>query len=252
MRATRSFAPFIDRLSNWYIRRSRKRFWKSEDDTDKNNAYRTLSDVLVTLSKLMAPFTPFIAEEIYKNLTEEESVHRADYPVANESLIDEKLNRDMNEIRSIVTQGLQLRAEAKIKVRQPLSGISIKRGVSGDFETIMREELNVKSIFVDENQGETIVLDTTLTPELKLEGQAREIIRCIQEARKEAGFDVSDRIAVGYQGLEHVFDNSELKAIIAHEVLAERITEEYLDDFDIQKGFIIDRKSFAVSLKKRR
>ena len=90
-RATRAFGPFVDNLSNWYIRRSRKRFWKSEDDGDKESAYQTLYDVLVTLAKLMAPFTPFISEEIYRGLTGKESVHLVDYPAANESLVDEKL-----------------------------------------------------------------------------------------------------------------------------------------------------------------
>ncbi|OIP60062.1 MAG: isoleucine--tRNA ligase, partial [Candidatus Moranbacteria bacterium CG2_30_45_14] len=105
-RATRAFAPFIDNLSNWYIRRNRKRFWKNENDNDKEQAYQTLYDVLVTLSKVMAPFTPFLSEEIYRNLTGEESVHLADWPKTKEELIDEKLNEDMGLVRFIVTMGL--------------------------------------------------------------------------------------------------------------------------------------------------
>ena len=124
-KAVRYFPKFIDNLSNWYIRRSRKRFWKSENDGDKNEAYQTLYYVLIELSKLMAPFTPFIAEEIYKNLTGEESVHLVDFPKADESLIDDKLNKEMNIARNIISEGLQLRAKAGIKVRQPLKELQV-------------------------------------------------------------------------------------------------------------------------------
>ena len=129
-KACRVIPKFIDNLSNWYIRRSRKRFWKSEDDGDKENAYQTLHTVLVELSKLMAPFTPFISEEIYRNLTAVEtrhasSVHLADFPMANKDLIDEKLNQEMGKTREIITEALQLRAKAGIKVRQPLSELRV-------------------------------------------------------------------------------------------------------------------------------
>jgi isoleucyl-tRNA synthetase len=268
MRATRAFAPCIDHLSNWYIRRSRKRFWKSEDDADKNNAYQTLHTVLTTLAKLMAPFTPFIAEEIYRNLTGEESVHLADYPVADERLIDENLNKHMQAVRDIITIGLQKRTDAKIKVRQPLNSISLGASYKELFDTIfdsnkqlhfsgiVREELNVKKVSLNLLQGATgseeqIMLDTTITPELKLEGQAREIIRFIQETRKEAGFEVDDRIEVRYEGFESVFENPDLKELIEKEVLAEKgLYQGEMTEADIVKETIIDDIKLTLWLKR--
>jgi isoleucyl-tRNA synthetase len=252
MRATRAFASFIDNLSNWYIRRSRKRFWKSEDDSDKANAYQTLHTVLVTLAKLMAPFTPFIAEEIYRNLTGEESVHLTEYPVADEGLIDEKLNEEMRSTRNIITEGLQLRAKEKIKVRQPLVGVSIRnQKINKELLEIMKDELNVKHIDLQNDQETMIILDTIITPELKLEGQAREIIRFVQETRKEVGFEVDDRIEVGYQGFEGVFENPELLHLIAKEVLAEKgLHWGEIIDADIRKEAIIDDMKISLWIKR--
>lgn len=123
--ATRPIVKFMDKLTNWYIRRSRKRFWKSENDGDKMQAYETLYEVLITLTQVIAPFTPFVAEEIYKNLTENESVHLTDFPQANKNLIDTKLNEDMDLCQKIINLGLSLRTAQKIRVRQPLQSISI-------------------------------------------------------------------------------------------------------------------------------
>ncbi|MFZ2187061.1 MAG: isoleucine--tRNA ligase [Candidatus Moraniibacteriota bacterium] len=270
-KATRLLMPFIDNLSNWYIRRSRKRFWKSEDDSDKEQAYQTLYAVLVTLSKVMAPFTPFLSEEIYKNLTGEESVHLADFPVADESLIDEKLNEQMRSLRDLVTEGLKLRADAKIKVRQPLSGVSIKnQELSEEMHEILKEELNVKNIdssssaekVVLGQAGGTFVigdvssvatignitLNTEITPELKLEGEAREIIRAIQEGRKKAAFNVEDRILLGYQGKEKVFEKFEKE--IAKEVLATTVQPGELADAEFSETVEIEGGSLHFSLKR--
>lgn len=263
-RATRAFGPFVDNLSNWYIRRSRKRFWKSEDDGDKEQAYQTLYTVLVTLAKLMAPFTPFLSEEIYRNLTGEESVHLAEYPVADESLVDKELNRNMNAVREIVTIGLQKRAEAKIKVRQPLKIVSLGSKYEElfnslvdplDYYAILEEELNIKSVAINTLQArldtqEDIILDTEITPELKLEGEAREIIRAIQEGRKKAGFNVEDRISLGYTGKDAVFANTELAELIAHEVLATGVQSGVLADADYSETTDIEGESFAFGLKK--
>lgn len=122
--ATRPIVKFMDNLTNWYIRRSRKRFWKSENDGDKLEAYETLYEVLVTVSQVIAPFMPFITEEIYKNLTGQESVHLTDFPKADSSLIDEKLNADMDLCQKVINLGLSLRTAQKIRVRQPLQSIS--------------------------------------------------------------------------------------------------------------------------------
>jgi isoleucyl-tRNA synthetase len=247
--AAKPIESFVDNLSNWYIRRSRKRFWKSENDTDKNQAYETLHYVLVTLSKLMAPFTPFIADEIYKNLTGKESVHLSEFPVPDEKLVDEKLNEEMSKVRNIISEGLQIRAQAKVKVRQPLQKVSIKYTVSKkELNEIIKEELNVKEILVDKKQEETIILDTKITDDLRLEGVAREIIRYIQEMRKEAGFEVDNRIEIGYISQSPVF--SKFRELIAKETLANSISEGKIESFDINKAFEINDEQFEISLRR--
>ncbi|QQR78716.1 MAG: isoleucine--tRNA ligase [Candidatus Moraniibacteriota bacterium] len=251
---TQKIESFIDNLSNWYIRRSRKRFWKSEDDGDKEQAYQTLYTVLVTLAKLMAPFTPFIAEEIYRNLTDEESVHLAEYPVADDSLIDEKLAIEMEVARFIVSAGLQERAVQKIQVRQPLKYVSAT-DLPEFLQEIIKDELNVKEYKVYDNiQDKDFVgfhgLDVEITPELKLEGEAREIIRAIQEGRKKAGFNVEDRIALGFTGKDAVFADAELNELIAHEVLATSVTSGALADADYSETVDIEGESFTLLLKR--
>ena len=247
-RAARSFGKFIDDMSNWYVRRSRKRFWKSENDTDKNDAYATLHHVLVTLAKMMAPFSPFISEEIYKNLTGKESVHLADLPTGDRHHIDELLNDEMHRVREIVTQGLQLRAQAKIKVRQPLEKAILKTYFQDELMNIIREELNVKGILVDARQQQEVTLDTELTEQLLQEGVAREIIRHIQEMRKEAGYEVDNRIKISYNGQTEVF--KKFGDLIAKETLADAIAEGFVENADLTKELIIDSERVDISIKK--
>ena len=190
--ATKPILPFLDDASNWYVRRSRRRFWKSEDDADKNDAYKTLHYVLVRLSYLLAPFTPFLAEELYHNLTgDNESVHLKDWLSAgtvNELIIDE-----MARVREYINEGLSLRAKDGLKVRQPLACVTVpEKGKTFDFTPILLEELNVKRVLY----GDNVAIDTEITPELKREGLAREIIRHVQSARKKAGLSVDDRITL--------------------------------------------------------
>ena len=261
--ATRLLPLFIDNLSNWYIRRSRKRFWKSENDTDKNEAYATLHYVLITLAKLMAPFTPFITEEIYRNLNsptppqsspqagEEEilSVHLADFPVANEKLIDEKENEEMAKVRSIISEGLQLRAKEGIKVRQPLGLATIKSEIKNEeLINIIKEELNIKEVEIDTKQEEAIRLNTEITEDLKLEGQAREVIRFIQEMRKEAGYDIDNRIKVMYNPGSKVFEK--FGDMIAKEVLADEIKQGEMSEVDLQKELKIENNKSIIYIKK--
>ena len=213
----------------------------------------------MTLAKVMAPFTPFLSEEIYKNLTKESSVHLVDWPETNEKLIDEKLNDQMRQLREIISVGLQKRAEAKIKVRQPIKEVilhkkyeKIFRGedLSGNyFIDVLLEELNVKNLgLFREFQDDVISLDTNITPELKIEGEAREIIRAIQEGRKKAGFNVEDRIVLGYQGKENVCEM--FGDMIAKEVLATEIKNDALADAEYHETLTLEGARFSFFLKR--
>ena len=148
-RSVRPFVKFIEDLTNWYIRRSRRRFWKSQNDGDKLCAYRTLRYVLVQLAKVAAPFTPFIAEEIYRNLKGEgdpESVHLCDFPTANAAARDLDLERRMADVQAVVELGRRLRADNDLKVRQPLSVLKVAGGDVKGLESLIEDELNVKAV----------------------------------------------------------------------------------------------------------
>lgn len=215
--AMSEFLPFVEDASNWFVRRSRRRFWKSEDDGDKGEAYRTLHYVLMKLAAIMAPFTPFLAEELYQKLGGgNESVHLLDWPV-NYS-VDEKVLQEMHTVREYVNQALSLRAAERVKIRQPLASITVPTlGEVVNFEDILKEELNVKKVV----HGKELALDFEITPELKREGLMREVIRHVQAARKKAGLNVDDRIHLCLQ----TTDDEMRKAIAEH---AETIATETL------------------------
>ena len=264
-RSVRPFVKFVEDLTNWYIRRSRRRFWKSTNDGDKLNAYRPLRYVLVQLAKVAAPFTPFIAEEIYTNLkgaSDPESVHLCDFPTANAAARDLDLEKRMADVQAAVELGRRLRADNDLKVRQPLACLKLAGGDVKGLEELIEDELNVKKVefIADEtelcdvtfkanfktlgkkcgpkmkavaaaiagakkvpfecegftiteedvivtrtpkddlvvaSQGAIVVgLETALTPELIAEGNAREFVSHVQSMRKEADFEVVQRIAV--------------------------------------------------------
>ena len=230
--------PFLDDASNWYVRRSRRRFWKSEDDGDKNDAYRTLHYVLVRLSYILAPFTPFLAEELYYNLTgDTESIHLKDWLPAGE--INRAMLRDMNALRAAVNDGLSKRAAEGIKVRQPLASAKLVSTISQNtpeevaqfLVDIARDELNVKSVEAvtgseldvpEASAQPSVVYDLTITPELKREGLMREIVRHVQSARKKAGLQVDDRIILQLTTNDDQLSQAinEHRATIATETLA--------------------------------
>lgn len=189
---------FIDDFSTWYIRRSRDRVGvMAENMADKEAFYQTTYVVLVTIVQLLAPITPFISEEIYKNLTQKESVHLTDWPVPNTKIIDVTLEEQMKLVRKIVETGLSQRKEAQIKVRQPLGAItySLEKKLSNDLETVMLAELNVKRAIFKQSEF-SVSLDTVITEQLQLEGEARDIARAIQEKRKELGTALTEKVNV--------------------------------------------------------
>ena len=185
---------------------------------DKEDCLETLHFILLTLVKLLAPFIPFLSEEIFKNLSREESVHLQEWPVADESLIDNSLEEKMAVVRQIVEMGHAKRKEAGVKVRQPLAELRIKNYELREKELLdlIREELNVKKVEVEEGREElTVELDTKITPELKVEGETREIVRLIQEARKKADCGLADFIEVGLPSWPKEFEEEIKKKTLA-------------------------------------
>jgi isoleucyl-tRNA synthetase len=197
---------FIDNLTNWYIRRSRRRFWKSENDADKNDAYTTLYWVLVEFSKVMAPFLPFLTEAIYRNLTggrtgpASGSVHCAPYPAGDAALFDAALDEKMRCARSVVTMARALRSRFNLKTRQPLSELVVvirnngKRGLMQDMETLFKEELNVKSVRFEAD--ETSVVSLSAKANFKRLGKA------LGPKMKEAAKIIESFTAADIHGLE--------------------------------------------------
>ena len=265
--------PFLDDASNWYVRRSRRRFWRSskgaagaEDDGDKNDAYRTLHYVLVRLSYILAPFTPFLAEELYHNLTgDNESIHLKDWLAAGEA--NEQVLADMARTRELINNGLSLRMkqdehQVSIKVRQPLQCAAYAGAkLAAYYEQIMAEELNVKEIRWIENLDEHLAdydvtegvikpenwieISKQLTPELKREGLMREVIRHVQSARKKAGLQVDDRIM-----LQLTTNDEQLRqAIDEHaEVIATETLAVFGEVHDNQSTVTVEGAELEIAL----
>ena len=314
-RSVRPFVKFVEDLTNWYIRRSRRRFWKSTNDGDKLCAYRTLRYVLVQLSKVAAPFTPFIAEEIYTNLkgaNDPESVHLCDFPTANAAARDLALEKRMAAVQTVVELGRRLRADNDLKVRQPLSAIRVAGADVKGLEDLIMDELNVKKVeyvsdetelcdvsykanfktlgkkcgskmkavaagiaalkgfagsatvegvelssedvlvtrspkagLVVASEGATVVaLETTLSPELVAEGLAREFVSHVQAMRKEADFEVTQRINVTVE------TDAELKAALETHieyVKGETLTVEFA--FGAVEAESVDLNGHAAKIK---
>ena len=242
----RAIQDFVDDLSNWYVRRSRRRFWKGEVDEDKTAAFQTLYTCLVTVAKLLAPFAPFVADAVYQNLVctvdkdAPDSVHLAEWPVPNLLQIDQALMDDTRLVMRMSSLARAARQKAQMKVRQPLAGATAFVHTSAQKESLERlaeqvlEESNVKALRVvsiadefkapferpagllkvagdghaiaEDDAGYAVAIDTRITPELAEEGLARELVHRIQGLRKSAGLEIEDRIVVHYAGSERVRD----------------------------------------------
>lgn len=338
---SRAIESFVDELSNWYVRRGRERYWGSEMTDDKAAAYTTLWTVLVTLSKVLAPYTPFMAESIYRNLVPQfykdapESVHLCSFPTCDESMIDSELEEGMEDVLSIVLLGRSARNSSNVKNRQPLgklyiatdktvkltdglyeiakdelnvkqfellhdagrfvsykikpqlktlgpkygkklnairtflencnaaevvstvkSGATYKTVIDGDEVEFALDDLLISSesaegyVSASEN-GLTVVLDVHLTPELINEGIQREIVSKIQTMRKEAGFEVTDRIVLRYKAEGKALEvlksgENELKTA----VLAAKVVEEDPSVAGYMKEFTVNDDKVALSVEK--
>jgi len=253
-KAARLFNDFIEEFSNWYIRRTRRRLQKPESQKEYQEACQTFYFVLLNLTKLIAPFLPFISEYLYQKLKsreEPESVHLCDYPLPNLKLVDRKLEIKMKEIRKIVSLALAKRAKEGIKVRQPIASLKIrdiKSGIRNNEELLdlIKEEVNVKKIVFDKNIKNEIQLDTNLTPELKEEGMIREIIRCIQRLRKKAGLKPENKILIQY------FTEPELNKVLTKnkQII---LKETNANRFDLEKkteGLFNNEQEFTIAHQK--
>ncbi len=342
MAATMSLETFLNDLTNWYVRRSRRRFWRSEPDADKENAYVTLYHVLTTLIKVLAPITPFVTEVMYENLVRNvdenapESVHHCEYPLADASLIDEDLLTQMALTRQISSLGLSARSGANLKVRQPLSKVLVYLGenkteLDTQYVDIVLDELNVKTFELVPHAGKlvsykilpnskilgprfgkqfgtlrntlntldaadiadkvsagenvtfdmdgvaivlapdellvqtqpaeglalaadkvvTVAIDTVITDDLAAEGLAREIVRRVQNMRKEADFNIEDKITIYYQAagrVVRVFD--QWADYIKTETLAVDIRHELIPENAFQKMEKIDGETITLGVER--
>jgi len=252
--ALKPVLPLIEDASNWYVRRSRRRFWKSGDDADKQHAYETLHYVLVMLSMVLAPFVPFLAEELYRKLTGGESVHLLDWPSFGH--VNELVLQRMAYVREVINEGLSQRAGAGIKVRQPLQKLTVAgvpqffEAMDEEYAAILRDELNVKEVIVEAGDQPSVLIDTQLTPALKREGMVREVIRAIQNARKNAGLKVDDRIVLGLKSDDTRLRKAieEYRQVIEAETLAKSLTLGSVYSYREEQE--IDDLKLTISLEK--
>jgi isoleucyl-tRNA synthetase len=248
----RELGRFIDDLSTWYVRRSRDRF-KGINEEDKQAAISTLQECLLILSKLMAPFAPFLADAMYQETGGDlESVHMESWPMADHALIDEKLFQDMEQTRAVVSRALERRAEAGINVRQVLPSLTltIPLGELGfEYLELIKDEVNVKEIFLQKGEV-SVALDLTLTPELLREGLIRELVRRVNAMRKHANLTLNDRIELFVSGDEEVLRALEehiqtlLRGTLAYDLktdgeLPQNQDRFQLGSFDVTIGFVV-------------
>ncbi len=242
--AARLFIAYVDDLSNWYVRRSRGRLQHPKDKQERDEVFGTMHTVLATLARLLAPFMPFVSEQIYRNLTNEQSVHLVAWP--EETPVDQNVLERMQAVRDAVSEGLALRAQANIKVRQALQSFTV---AGTDFDTedmkMIREEVNVKEVIL----ADSFALDTEITEELKQEGIARDLIRYGQSLRKQAGYALDDRIEVAI-----VTDAEDvIQALTAHrdivaDALQANIVNE-LESADAREEVVVNGVLVSIAVK---
>jgi len=325
IKACREIVSFIDVLNNTYIRRSRRRFWKSESDTDKKEAYETLYSVLTTLCKVIAPFLPFLSEKIYKNLTDKESVHLADWPKIDKEIINHELVQSVEEVQQIIKVGRTIREKAGVKVREPrakvtISGLNlenlhqyrewileelnvkeleihsnpeklmekqiklnfktlgpklgknmqqvVQQIKAGNYEMLADQKLQVSNITLEPSDYEIeykmpegtmqtddgkimVAIDMTETEDFKKEGIVRDLVRYIQLLRKEADFNVSDRIYtfIETSGLVDEAIN-EFKDYIMRETLTVELNSKEISQYDATHQMDIDGINIKIAVKK--
>jgi len=255
--ACKAITTFIDDFSTWYIRRSRERF-KGEE---REEALYTTGFVLYNFSKAVAPVMPFIAERIWQKVTgndfkeREASVHLTDYPYLQKEIISEETLSLMKKAREIVSVALKERADEGIKVRQPLSSLTVPRkcGLEGkeEFLELIKEEVNVKEVLFDEKLQEGVVLDKKITPELKEEGEAREIVRTVQNLRKRAGLVPGDKVDLFYEGKKGDDIIRKWENHIKKTTGVANITEKKEAGLDAEKKIEMDKEDLFLGIKKR-
>jgi isoleucyl-tRNA synthetase len=275
--AGRKIQSFIDAISNWYVRRSRRRFWKSENDADKLSAYTTLYHCLVTVSKLLAPFTPFIAEELYLNLIGSafpeapDSVHLVDFPTADITKIDKQLAADTRLAMKVSSLGRYARSQAGIKVRQPLAKVLVQVGSIQDRESLKRvtpqvlDELNVKNVELVEGMADlstvdyevstegsySVAIPTKISPELAAEGMAREVVHRLQIMRRSAGFDIADYITTYYQGDDYMTQIMvDFTNYIKQETLTRELVKKIPEEGAFTENYKIDGYEILLGVRK--
>ncbi len=256
-RAVRPIQDFIDEFSTWWLRRSRDRF-KGTDKNDKAEALATFKYVLMELSKVMAPFTPFIAEHVYSEVdAEKESVHLETWPEVKELGKEETDVLDqMDKVRKIVELGLAARAEAGMKIRQPLASAIIKnyelRITNGQdqLERLIMEELNVKGVKFEKGTEVKVELDLEITEDLKVEGAVRELVRSINDLRKKAGFSIGDTIKVSWSSDGEVINKVFASTEFVKELQQSTITNEFVKQGNAGKETEINGEKIKLAIEK--
>ncbi|OGZ17428.1 MAG: hypothetical protein A2Z78_01625 [Candidatus Nealsonbacteria bacterium RBG_13_36_15] len=255
--AARPLEVFIDDLSNWYIRRSRRRFQRPKNPEEKEETSQTLYCVLLEFSKLLAPFCPFISEKIYQGMKgkKEESVHLADYPKPDNNLINQKLEEQMKRAREIVALSLAERMKARIRVRQPLNKLEVKEEkMESELTDLIKEEVNVKEVIFDKKLKASIRLHTEITLKLKEEGIIREVVHCNNKGRKELNLRPKDKVISIYDSTSDAINKvlEKNKDFIANETSSEivQIGGEADESFDYKKEIEIDGVKIKIIIKK--